>query len=374
MKLQLFALFASFVGLLAIGSPAAAAESAETIPDGIAVLRTASTESDQVALAAAFRQVTQLPVSALPTILHHMQGVSILSENWFRAAVDTIAERELARGGELPTAELEKFVLDRAEWPRARRIAFEWLERVDDTARERLIPTMLDDPSLELRREAVAAQIERAKALEGQAAVAAYRVAFDAARDLDQIKDCAAALKKLDQPADMAEQLGFISDWHLIGIFDNKDRAGYAKVFPPEEKIDLAAKYEGRDEQVGWIEHHTDHEEGEVDFNKVYGEIKEVLAYAAGEIHIDRPREAQIRLNCITACKVWLNGQLVLDHEVYHAGYKFDQYIADVKLKAGRNTILVKVCQNEQTESWTNVWKFALRVCDTLGGGIRDES
>jgi hypothetical protein len=359
---------------LAICPVAIAAKPASTTtPDGIAMLRTAGTQSDQVALAAAFEQVTELPVGALPTILHNMQGVSILGENWFRAAVDTIVERELAGGGELPAAELEKFVLDRSQWPRARRIAFEWLERVDETARERLIPTMLDDPSLELRREAVAAQVERAKTLEGEQAVAAYRAAFDAARDLDQLKDCAAALKKLDQPADMAEQLGFITDWHLIGIFDNKDRAGYAKVFPPEEEIDLAAQYEGRDKQVGWIESHTNHEEGEVDFNKAYGEIKEVLAYAVGEIDVDRPREAQIRLNCITACKVWLNGQLVLDHEVYHAGYKFDQYIADVKLKAGRNTILVKVCQNEQTESWTNVWKFALRVCDKLGGGIRDE-
>jgi hypothetical protein len=370
MKLRTFSLL---LAPLAICSVAAAAKPTATSPDGIAVLRTASAESDQVALAAAFKQVTQRPVTALPTILHNMQGVSILGENWFRAAVDTIAERELAGGGKLPAAELEEFLLDRDQSPRARRIAFEWLERVDDTARARLIPTMLDDPSLELRREAVTAEIDRAKVLEGEQAATAYKIAFAAARDLDQIKDCAAALKKLDQPADMVQQLGFVTDWRLIGIFDNKDRTGYAKVFPPETEINPDAKYEGRDKQVGWIEHHTDHEEGEVDFNKAYGEIKEVLAYAAGEIHVDRPRDAQIRLNCITACKVWLNGQLVLDHEVYHAGYKFDQYIADVKLKAGRNTLLVKVCQNEQTESWTNVWKFALRVCDKLGGGIRDE-
>ncbi len=371
MKLQLSFLF---LAAAAMCSMAAAAEPTATSPDGIAVLRTADVVPDQVALAAAFKEVTKSPVTALPAILYNMQGVGILSENWFRAAVDTIAERELAGGGKLPAAELEAFLLDRDQSPRARRIAFEWLERVDDTARGRLIPQMIDDPSLEMRREAVAAEIDRAKTLEGEQAAAIYQVAFDAARDLDQIKDCAAALKKLDKPADMAGQLGFITDWHLIGIFDNKDRAGYARVFPPEQELDLAAKYEGRDGQVAWMKHHTDHEEGEVDFNKAYGEIKEVLAYAAGEIHVDRPRDAQIRLNCITACKVWLNGQLVLDHEVYHAGYKFDQYIASVKLKAGRNTILVKVCQNEQTESWTNVWKFALRVCDKLGGGIRDET
>jgi len=33
----------------------------------------------------------------------------------------------------------------------------------------------------------------------------------------------------------------------------------------------------------------------------------------------------------------------------------------------GSNTILVKVCQNEQTEQWTNEWEFQLRVTDSLG-------
>jgi len=38
--------------------------------------------------------------------------------------------------------------------------------------------------------------------------------------------------------------------------------------------------------------------------------------------------------------------------------------------KPGRNTILVKVCQNEQTEDWTKEWEFQLRVTDDLGTPI----
>jgi hypothetical protein len=40
------------------------------------------------------------------------------------------------------------------------------------------------------------------------------------------------------------------------------------------------------------------------------------------------------------------------------------------QLQAGRNTILVKVCQNEQTEEWTVEWDFQLRVTDALGTPI----
>jgi hypothetical protein len=39
-------------------------------------------------------------------------------------------------------------------------------------------------------------------------------------------------------------------------------------------------------------------------------------------------------------------------------------------MKAGRNVILVKICQNEQTEEWAQVWQFQLRVCDPTGNAI----
>jgi hypothetical protein len=47
-----------------------------------------------------------------------------------------------------------------------------------------------------------------------------------------------------------------------------------------------------------------------------------------------------------------------------------DQYLARGKLKAGRNELLVKVCQNEQSEDWAQDWKFQLRICDASGGAV----
>ncbi len=39
-------------------------------------------------------------------------------------------------------------------------------------------------------------------------------------------------------------------------------------------------------------------------------------------------------------------------------------------MEKGKNTILVKLCQNEQKEKWTVQWEFQLRVCDSTGTAI----
>jgi hypothetical protein len=45
-----------------------------------------------------------------------------------------------------------------------------------------------------------------------------------------------------------------------------------------------------------------------------------------------------------------------------------------VTLKKGKNTLLVKCCQNEQTEQWTVEWRFQLRICDATGTAILPKS
>ena len=83
-----------------------------------------------------------------------------------------------------------------------------------------------------------------------------------------------------------------------------------------------------------------------------------------------------MRLATENACKLWLNGKLLLESEDYHSFTKMDQFIGRGEMKAGRNLILVKICQNEQTEDWAQVWQFQLRVCDAIGKAIlsRDRS
>jgi hypothetical protein len=70
------------------------------------------------------------------------------------------------------------------------------------------------------------------------------------------------------------------------------------------------------------------------------------------------------------ASKVWLNGELVGATHVYHANEVIDQYIAKGQLRRGKNSLLLKICQNEQTEAWAQDWAFQFRVCDAIGTAI----
>ncbi len=312
----------------------------------------------------------------IPEILAVMKEGGPLAENWLRAAVDTIAERELRKSGSLPAKLLESFTLDMKQAPRARRIAYEWLVKVDAAAPERLLPKMLDDPSLELRYDALARLLDEAKATnDEQAKLQNYKRALHSARDITQLKTCAEALKELGQTPDMAQEMGFLTNWKVIGPFDNTERAGFDKVFPPEREIDFEAEYDGKSGPVKWKDAEAEQEDlkqlGHVDLNAALVEEKNVLAYAYATFVVAKDMQVECRYETIEATKLWVNGKEIAVKNVYHSGYDFDQYVVSCQLKRGKNRILIKVCQNEQTDSWTRPWEFRLRITDKLGGAIQ---
>ena len=78
----------------------------------------------------------------------------------------------------------------------------------------------------------------------------------------------------------------------------------------------------------------------------------------------------EIRLGTPNGWKLWVNGKLVFAHEEYHQLTQMDQYRTPVLLQAGTNRILLKICQNEQTEDWAQDWEFQVRVCDSSGTAV----
>ena len=364
------------LGLLSIsifiaGNPGWAAP----VADAIQTIRAVSGEGKGNAAAAkAWQSLSRADADTLPAILAGMDGANPLAANWLRAAVDTIAARE----DKLPLVALQKFLADKNHNPRARRLAFELIQKADAALAAKLIPGMLNDPSVELRRDAVQRVIDQGEDLKkikkDGLAKQQFSKALDAARDIDQIKATTKALRGLGETVDLPRHFGFLMHWQVIGPFDNTKRGGFEKVFPPEKKIDLTASYEGKHGKVKWSRFTTANEYGMVNIHHAYpgpGDgLKEVTAFVYTEYLAAKPRAVELRLGCKNAWKIWHNGKLVFGRDEYHRGARIDQYRLKLNLKAGRNTLLVKLCQNEQQENWTKEWEFQLRICDATGTAV----
>ena len=363
------------VALAALGLASLSQAAAGDFEKSVAALRAVGGEGQGNAAAGrALRRLAKGGSDTLPALLAGMDGANPFAANYLRGAVEVIAGNTLAKGGPLPVVELGEFLLNKSHDARPRALAFELIRRVDAKAAGQLVPGLLGDPSVDLRREAVARLLGQAAGLakggNKPAAVLLYRQALDAARDLDQIKSISGALRELGRKVNLTRHFGFLVEWQMAGPFHNKDRAGFAAVFGPEKNAALSATYDGMDSMVKWRAYSTDDEYGMVDFNQPYGDLKEVTGYAQTEFVSATDRPAQLRLGCKNAWKIWLNGELVFGRDEYHRGMRIDQYQLPVQLRKGGNTILVKACQNEQVEDWTVQWQFQLRVCDATGTAI----
>ena len=343
---------------------------ADRLGDALRVLQQAPTGGGaQTAQAAAWQVVSSAGAEKLPQILAAMEGATPTGENWLRGAADAVAEKQQETESGLSPQLLAEIVRDTDQPPRGRAAAFAWLERVDATGAESLIPKMASDPSLELRRRGIEHLIAEAKASTDEGEMKElYQQAFAAARDLNQIESIAKELRELGASADVVAQMGLLTNWRIIGPFTNIGNEGFAAVYPPEKELDFSASYAGKDGTVAWQTHLSDDDQGKIDLNAVLGDDKEVVGYAVAEIVSPREQEVEIRLGSKNAPKAWLNGKQIGAFEIYHAGYSTDQYVMPVKLNQGRNVILVKICQNAKEQPWQKEWDFQLRVTDALGG------
>jgi hypothetical protein len=321
----------------------------------------------------AWQEIVKADAANLPEVLKGMNGANPLAENWIRAAVGVIADEAL-KAKKMPVEALVTFLKDTKNSPGARVVAFDLIQRTEAKLAEELTPTLLNDVSSDLRRHPVAKLIEVGDvALEKkdkESAIVAFTKGLGGARDEDQIKALTKKLRELGQQVDLPKHFGFLMSWKLIAPFSNADRGGFDKVYPPEKELKFDATYEGKVKPAKWVDFTSADEYGKIDFNKPFGMEKSAVGYAATDFFSESDRPAEIRIGCKNGWKVWLNGELLFARDEYHRGAKLDQYKLPCLLKKGKNTILVKCCQNEQTEQWTVEWEFQLRVCDATGTAI----
>lgn len=326
----------------------------------------------------AMRVLEKADAADLPVLLTAMDDASPLALNWLRGAFETVASKP---GAVLPQDALMKFFEDESHLPQARRLAYDTLKTLDPGLEERVIPTLLNDPSAELRRDAVAYTMQQAEKLvaagQKDSARERYGAALAGAVDEDQVKKLAEVLKGFDQKVNLVEHYGFVTTWRVIGPFDNKDKKGFDVVNPPEKVIAFDQEYEGMADadgkpfQTKWVALTSEDEMGVFDINKLFAKHKGATAYLVSEFDAAAAQPVEFRFGTSNAWKLWVNGELLFSREEYHRGMFLDQYSVRGQLKPGKNTILMKVLQNEQEESWAQDWSIQFRVCDYSGRAVK---
>lgn len=366
----------TFGAMLVIG-PIAAAYTPTELDQLIGQVKSVATAGATPQLQHSLEALAAAPTDQLDDLLRGMAGASPLAENYLRSAADAVAERALVSRSAFPAEDLRAVLKDETLPPHARRVAYEWLVTFQPKLADELLPALANDSSLELRYDAVAQLMALAKdEADKPRKTELLQQALSSARNIEQIEACRDELAKLDVKVNVGDVLGFVRDWHAIGPFDYAGGKGFAEVYPPEAKVDLAATYPGKygpgkKGEVSWKPLPAPDEMAELDLNAGLVNEKEVVGYAYATVNSPTEQPVEVRYSSKNATKVWLNGEVIADNEVYHSGSAVDQYSAPAKLRAGENTILVKIVQNDQTQPWTNVWGVQLRLTDALGGAAK---
>jgi hypothetical protein len=235
-----------------------------------------------------------------------------------------------------------------------------------------LLPGFLNDSSLDLRREAVALELSKLEKSAKASIKADLEKLLTFARDKDQVETI---VKKLEEDykatVNVAEHFGFITRWHLVGPFESKQGQALTLSYPPEKAKGVTGTFKGKGGvDVACKAASTSDRYGTVDLNKLVGNDKDAAAYALAFIQADKPTPCEIRIGTPNAVQIFLNGEKLFEREEYHHGAALDMNNGKGTLKAGINVIVLKLGQNNQKESWAQVWQFQARICDATGGPL----
>lgn len=318
---------------------------------------------------------------SLEELIGKAAGANPVSKNWILSIAQSMGDRMPA---DQSRQSLEKLLADKQADGELRYWALDRLSDLQPGTREQRLDGRTDDPSLDIRYEAIEAALKKLPAPDSikdddgakKQAISSYRKLLDSSRLPDQMTSINAKLKELDSEVDMRQHFGFVSSWQVIGPFESRNTAGYDIVYPPEaeylqnSKVTVSQKYEGKAGQVTWQAASSDKPDGVVDLNAIYANEKGAAIYGYAVIQSPVAVDCQVRFGSANANKVWVNGTEVSANNVYHTGSAIDQYLAPVQLKRGPNTVLIKVCQNEQTEPWAQDFGFKLRFTDATGLAI----
>ena len=133
-----------------------------------------------------------------------------------------------------------------------------------------------------------------------------------------------------------------ILTWQLLGPFPSDASAP----FPLDQPIDPAVMFPGADEKpVAWKSTKAGDPRGQIDLGRIYSQQEGLSAFGYAEIDSPADRVAAVAVGSDDTLTVWVNGEQVYQFSK-NRGFSHEQDRFDVKLKAGKNRIVIQCGNN----------------------------
>ncbi|HTY57806.1 MAG TPA: tetratricopeptide repeat protein, partial [Bacteroidota bacterium] len=132
-----------------------------------------------------------------------------------------------------------------------------------------------------------------------------------------------------------------VTDWMLIGPFENVSASGYDKAYPPETGYNPAGSYEGKGGiPAAWFPIASPGPDTWIDFMMHFG-FKESIFYANTFVYSPDRRKVHLRVGTSGSLRAFLNDEMVLEY-VDENNNDLDTYNVATELQKGWNRVLIK--------------------------------
>jgi hypothetical protein len=136
----------------------------------------------------------------------------------------------------------------------------------------------------------------------------------------------------------------YYTDWWLIGPFDNANRKGIERVYPPEREFIQDKKYQGANQQMVSWEKYDKTENEYISLTKLFKPSDEGVGYARRIFNSKHAGRIKIGLGTNDGVKMWVNNKLVHTN-IVGRGAVPNEDVIDVSFKRGENVVLLKIDQ-----------------------------
>lgn len=131
----------------------------------------------------------------------------------------------------------------------------------------------------------------------------------------------------------------FISDWYVLGRYNNEGRSNIEKVFPPESIVDLNAQYVSEDgETLRW-----EYESYLPPMVAPYAWESWKIYYFYTELYFEEEAEVWLAIGSDDRSDLWINDLPVWHSANRHKGWYPAEGFRKVVFKEGRNKILLRL-------------------------------